>query len=203
MIFKTKMNKISKSKFFHDPQNIIAVGVTVISLCALIVSLVQTSVLKEERELMREHSRASVWPRIEFSFKKGHDLKDRSISHLSLAITNSGVGPAIITDVRMVYNDSIVKNWWHLFEIQEIPDSIDRYITNHPFNGKIIKIGETLEILNLNMNLPLANAFYERTEGLSLEVYYESIYGETWKYDFATTTKLDNFNGLPEEEQFR
>ena len=47
-----------------------------------------------------------------------------------------------------------------------------------------------------------ADEFYERLEGFSLEIYYESIYGEKWKFD-GTTTKLENFNGLPEEEQFR
>lgn len=195
------MNKLSKFKFFNDPQNLIAVGVTVISLCALIVSLIQTSVLQEERELIREQARASVWPHITFSAEEGHDLNDKSINHLVFTLTNNGVGPAIITDVKVSYNDTIAHNWWQLFDIQEIPDSIDRYITNRSFNGMVIPLGKTIEVLNLDINLPLANAFYKRLEGFSLEIYYESIYGEKWKFD-GMTTKLENFSGLPEEEQF-
>lgn len=197
------MNKLSKSKFISDPQNIIAIGVTVISLCALIVSVIQTSVLKEEQELMREHYKISVWPRLELILEKGHDLNGNGeISHFSLSISNSGVGPAIITDVKISYNDSIANNWWHLFEIQEIPDSVERHITNSGFNGQIIKVGEAQEILNLDNNPPLANSFIERLNGLSLEIYYESIYGEKWKLDDSTVTKLEEFNGLSEEEQF-
>ncbi|MEO0789676.1 MAG: hypothetical protein AAFY36_13475, partial [Bacteroidota bacterium] len=58
---------------FTEPQNLIAVGVTIISLCALVVSLQQTRIMQEERELIREYSRASVWPRIEFGVSKGHN----------------------------------------------------------------------------------------------------------------------------------
>jgi len=105
------MTRVSKAKFFRDPQNIIAVGVTVISLCALIVSVFQTSLLNEERELLREYSRASVWPHLEITLGKSHDKNDESISQLSLILTNSGVGPAIITDVKVTYNDTIAKNW--------------------------------------------------------------------------------------------
>ena len=196
------MSKSSKPKFFRDPQNIIAVGVTVISLCALIVSMFQTKVLKEEQELMREHSRATVWPYLEFGSEIGHDLKDKSINHFTFTITNNGVGPAIITDVRVSYNDTIAQNWWALFNIQEIPDSIDWHISNRNFNGLVIQMGKTVEVLNLDINLPLATEFSKRLEGLSLEIYYESISGEKWKFDTGTTTKLESFNGLPKEEQF-
>lgn len=194
------MSKLLKSKFFRDPQNIIAVGITIISLCALIVSVYQTHILQEERELMREYSRASVWPHLDYRIEKAHN-KDGSINQFVISLTNSGVGPAIITDVRVKYNDTIAKNWWHLFEIMEIPDSINRGIGNSVFNGQVIKIGETVKILNLNKNSPLANAFFERIKGLSIEIYYKSIYGEKWKY-FNKTIKLENFEGLPKKEQF-
>ncbi len=196
------MNKLSKPKFYRDPQNIIAVGVTVISLCALLVSVIQTRVLQEEQELMREYSRASVWPHIDISSQKSHNKNDGSINQLAFILSNSGVGPAIITDVKVSYNDTIAKNWWDLFDIMEIPDSIETGISNSRFNNRVIKIGETVKILNLDYNLPLANAFFERGKGLSIEIYYESIYGEKWKYCKGKITKLDNFEGLPKEEQF-
>ncbi len=195
------MNNSFKSNF-KDPQTIIAIGVTIISLCALIVSVMQTRIMQEERKLLREYSRASVWPRLELGMSKGHNPSDGSISQLMFNLSNSGVGPAIITDVKVTYNDKIVKDWWDLFEVQEIPDSIDTYITNSNFNGQIIKIGETMRILNLNDNLPLAQAFYERAKGLSICIYYESIHKEKWKYDGEMTIKLEDFEGLSDEEQF-
>lgn len=195
------MNKLSQSRFFRDPQNIIAVGVTVISLCALIVSLIQTSLLHEERELIREQARASVWPYLEFSLEQGQDLNDKNINHFVFTLTNNGVGPAIITDVKMSYNDVIVNSWWKLFDLQGIPDSIDRYISHRGFNSMVIQAGKTVEVLNLDINLPLANAFYQRLKGFYFEIYYESIYGEKWMFN-GKTNDIEDFDGLPNEEQF-
>lgn len=194
-----------KSKInFRDPEYIIALGVTVISLCALVVSVMQTQIMKEERELMREYSRASVWPRLEFGLSKAHN-DDRSIDHLALNLSNSGVGPAIITDVKVMYEGKTASDWWNLFKIQEIPDSIETYITNRNFNDRIIKIGETLEVLKLDDNPELAQAFLERMGKLSIDIYYESIYGEKWRYvigEEEKTIKAMEFKGLPKEEQF-
>ena len=39
-----------------------------------------------------------------------------------------------------------------------------------------------------------------------MEIYYESIYGETWKYELKDldeqTIKLEDFEGIPDKEQF-
>lgn len=195
------MNEPSKSNY-RDPQYVIAIGVTIISLCALIVSVMQTQLMRQESELLREYSRASVWPRLEFGLSKSHNPTDGSLTQFTLSLSNSGVGPAIITDVKVSYNDKTATDWWHLFRIQEIPDSIETYITNSSLNKQIIKIGETITILDLSKNLPLAEEFMKRLENLSVEIYYESIYKEKWKYNIEETIKLENFEGLPEEDQF-
>ena len=162
--------------------------------------------MQEERELLREYSRASVWPRLELTVAKGHDINDGSINQFSLTLTNSGVGPAIITDVQVRHEGQVAKDWWHLFELQEVPDSIETYITNMVFNGRIIKIGETVELLKLDDNLPLANFFFSQLGGISLDIYYESIYGETWKYELGetdiNTIKMKDFEGLADDQQF-
>lgn len=166
----------------------------------------QTRIMQEERELLREYSRASVWPSLELGLSKAHDKENGSITQLVFNLTNSGVGPAIITDVKVSYKGKTASDWWDLFEIQEIPDSIETYINNASFNRRIIKIGETFEVLNLNNNRPLAQAFFKRLEGLSFQIYYESIYGEVWKYELSSSNegvdKLESFEGLPEEDQF-
>ena len=190
---------------FRNPESIIAIGVTIISLCALVVSVKQTQIMQEERELMREYSRASVWPRLEFGISKGRN-DDGSIKKFSIMISNSGVGPAIITDVQVKYDGKTADNWWHLFSLQEIPDSVSTIVSNANFNGRIIKIGETLRILDLDRNPTLGQAFYERVEKLTLDIYYESIYGEKWKYEIGVkdqrTITVPDFDGLLDEEQF-
>ena len=157
----------------------------------------------EERELLREYSRASVWPSLELTLAKGHNTSDGSIKKLVLTLTNNGVGPAIVTDVSVTYRGKSASDWWHLFKLQEVPDSIETYISNRSVNGQVIKIGEAVELLNLNDNIPLARAFYERSQDLSIEIYYESIYKEKWLHNGENTIKLDNYIPLPEANQFR
>jgi len=195
------MSKLTKSKFFRDPQNIIAISVTIISLCALIVSVIQMNLLREERELMREHARASVWPHLEIMPWQAYN-NDGTLKSLQLNLTNSGVGPAIITDVKVSNDDTIAHNWWELFDIIDIPDSIDTRINNSRFNKRVVKIGETIKILDLDNNLPLANAFTHVKKHMTIEIYYKSIYGEKWKLVHGKTIKLENFKGIPKDEQF-
>ncbi|MEL6140668.1 MAG: hypothetical protein AAFU67_03525, partial [Bacteroidota bacterium] len=57
--------------FFTDPQNIIAAGVTLISACALIVSLHQTRIMTQQQELMFEKAKAEVWPHISLGVSNG------------------------------------------------------------------------------------------------------------------------------------
>ncbi len=192
----------SKQKRRLDPQLIIAVGVTFISLCALIVSVKQTQLMTEEGELIREYSRASVWPRLELGVAKGHNSDDGGLTMFRLNVENNGVGPAIITDVRVAYKDSVASDWWHFFELINVPDSVETYITNRQINRTIVPAGETIEILNLDDNLPLANEFFMKAGGLEIDIYYESIYKEVWKHNGESTEKLEGFKGLPEDVQF-
>ena len=200
------MNKRSFGNFFQDPQNIIALGVTFVSICALVVSIMQTSIMQEERLLMREYARASVWPRLEMGHVKSHSRKDGSVTQFELYLTNSGIGPAIVTDVRVHYKEQPVKNWWELFESFDLADSIRTYCYNASFNQSIIKIDEERMVLSLTDNLPLAQVFYENYELIIFEIYYESIYGEKWKLVMKgsenETFEINSEEGVPEAEQF-
>lgn len=192
--------QISKS-LFKDPQTFIAIGVTIISLCALIVSLMQTTIMREERELMREHSRASVWPSLSLTRSKSHN-DDNSLAQFALILSNDGVGPAIITDVKVTYKGKHAEDWWDLFDLMQIPETINTSIGTSSFNESVIKIGESLKILNLTDNLPLAEEFYKYWDEVNMEIYYKSIYEEQWKYDLDTSIKIKGFNGLKDAEQF-
>ncbi len=192
----------SNKKSTRDPNFFIAVGVTIISLCALVVSVKQTQLMTEEGELIREYSRASVWPSLELGVAKGHNTEDGSLSMFRLNVSNNGVGPAIITDVKVAFEDSVATDWWHYFDLIGVPDSIETYITNRGVNSTIIPAGETLEILNLDDNLPLANQFYMKAQGLEIDIYYESIYHQAWKHNGSETVELKDFIGLDDNDQF-
>ena len=200
------MEKKSLKEVLLEPQNIIAVGVTVISICALIVSIMQTRIMAEQRVLMHEQAKVSVWPRLEISRGKGHSPTDYKITSYVLNITNAGVGPAIVTDMKVSYNNKVAKNWGYVFLNFNLPDSIPTYIGNFDVNNSIVKIGEDVKFLNLNGNLQLAQKYYEHQKNIKIEVWYKSIYGDKWKAtyenDNCKTEEVSNDFVLSEKEQF-
>ena len=201
------MDKERKKSFLQDPQNIIALGVTLISVCALIVSIKQTQIMSEERNMSFEQAKASVWPRLDIGPNYSMSDEDDSIEKFSLILNNGGIGPAIITQVRVYYEDEIVNDWWELFSYFNLPDTLNISIANADFHNSIIKIGEERTVLDLNENLPIAQAFFDHQSKITIEIFYESIYKERWKLIFNNwTTKTEALEELPqltEGELFR
>jgi len=199
-------NKTSQS-FFKDPQNIIALAVSLISICALVVSIKQTQIMSVQRVLMYEQAKASVWPRLEIGIGKSHESEDYSITMFILNMTNGGVGPAIITDVRVTFDGKVAQYWGHLFKELGLPKDTDLFYGNRSINHSIIKIGEDFPFLSLTQNLPVAQGFYDNREKVTIEIWYESIYGDKWKLtyndDLSITDEVDSNYSLPEEEQFK
>lgn len=201
------MERQSFRSFFADPQNIIAVGVTLISACALVVSIYQTRIMTEQRELMFQQAKASVWPHISMGVSKGHN-HDGSIANFMLGLGNVGVGPAIIKGVRVSYKGQATEHWWDLFKQFEKPDSIETYVSNSRINDRIVRIEEEFVALNLDNNLPLAQIYYREAPNIKFEILYESIYGDKWLYTYCfdqkdTTKAVDQDFVISEEEQFK
>jgi hypothetical protein len=57
-----------------EPQILIAICVVALSLCALFVSLFQAKIMNEQRDLMLNQAKVSVWPRLEININKSHIL---------------------------------------------------------------------------------------------------------------------------------
>ena len=200
------MTQPKLSSFFEEPQNIIALGVTLISACALVVSINQTRIMTEQRELMFKQAKAQVWPHIAMGVSKGHN-RDGSIAAFELGMGNAGVGPAIVKGVRVTYRGRTAKHWWDLFDQFEKPDSVETYCNNSSINDRIVKIDEEFSALDLNNNLPLAQIFFREAANIKFEILYESIYGDKWLYTYIFGTKdrtipvAEDFQ-IPAEEQF-
>ncbi len=201
------MERNKSESFFRNPQNVIALAVSIISICALVVSIKQTQIMSEQRVLMYEQSKASVWPRLEVGLVESHNLDDYSISTFKLNVNNGGVGPAIVKSVRVTFDGKIVKYWGDLFEEFDLPKGTRLFYGNRDLNNSIIKIGENFSFLILTENLPVAQGFYDNLEKVKIEIWYESIYGDKWMLTYnkneAITSEVDSKFTLPEEEEFK
>ncbi len=200
------MENKSWSSVLRDPQYIIAIAVAIISICALVVSVRQTAIMSEQRELMQKQAQAAVWPHIELTISKSHSLADRRISDYNILVSNAGVGPAIISGMRVSFDGDPAEDWWDLFQKFTLPDSVNTYISNTQVNRTVLKAGDGMKALSLSRNKPLAQEFYNNSTKIKIEIIYESIYGDRWKYTLSPeeekTESLKDDDKIPDSEQF-
>ncbi len=175
-------------------------------MCALIVSIMQTRIMSEQRALMNKQAKAEAWPRLEFGTSKSFVSIGRKIEDYSLGIGNAGVGPAIIKHVRVTYKGVVVKNWKDLFENFQLPDSTRNNYDYSSIGKGIIKIGQDVIFLRLKSNLPLAQAFYDNSKKIEFKIIYESIYGDKWlltrNLNEKTIVEAIPYNVIPTQEEF-
>jgi len=176
---------ISFNEATANPQMIIALALTIISVCALMVSVFQARVMQnqvnlmgEQSEVMRNQAKASVWPYLQIGVNK--DLEKGEVKHYSLYISNQGTGPAIVKGVKVSSNGHVLKYWRELFDLLDPKGLLSHGIAQSNFNGKVIRAGEEVKILDLSNNLPLANVFFENADKIQIELCYRSVFEEYW-----------------------
>ncbi|MBC2838634.1 hypothetical protein [Robiginitalea sp. SC105] len=168
-------------KFWKDPQNIIALGVTLISVCALVVSIAQTRVMNRQSELMDIQARASVRPILQMGTNWAFDPESGELIVFQIHVNNGGVGPATIDDVQVSLDGKPVRDWEELFSAFNIPDSIPTYKDNRRLSKSIIMAGEEVVILDLSENIELARLIYRKMNAVRYKITYSSIYGDSFE----------------------
>lgn len=152
----------------------LTVSAVVISVCALVVSVVQTRIAREQQQ-------ASVWPRL---MLKG-ELLERNFS---LSIVNQGVGPAIIRTVTVQHQG---KNYDDLGQL--LLNTAGRegggFFTATLDPEMVLKAGDEMDLFTLArrdevMSFRLRNLIF-RDDSFRFEVVYSDVYGNCWKLQRA------------------
>ncbi len=169
---ETNAHRVSKNELF---QNIGTSLALVISVAALIVSIYETNLLKEQQ-------RSMVWPYLTVS-------PSYNAQGFLIEVSNDGIGPAIIKSVQIQYGGKNYKNWETLREAI-LPGSPIGYdiVRQSELNGTVIKAGEEKEILGIPWmrNTDREKQIRKITQGLakiSTKVCYCSVQNDCWLFD--------------------
>ena len=167
------------------------VALTVISLCALFVSIYQTRVLSlqqevmaEQQHIMLETAKAQLWPNVEVGKNRGY--KDGKIDLLEFTIANTGTGPAVIENVTVQYQEQYARSWGELFDLIRLPDSIPRTSDNASINGRVLQSGHFSTFLSMS-NYPALmeymNQVVTKDEGIIITICYRSVFHDYWEIE--------------------
>jgi hypothetical protein len=172
------MRNQNEAKDRIHPEMLVGISAVVIGLCALGVSLYETS-------LMRSEQRAAVMPILELGRSYNYSESDPSRNRLSFIAQNVGIGPARVIDFRVTIDGEFHTTWDAAIRVlagaeDRIPYSMST------INGRTIPPDRTIEMFNLS-ELEHLEAILENFESLDFEACYCSVFDECW------TTKMTTF----------
>ena len=153
----------SQRRWYTEPESFIALAALIVSISAVVVGLYEAS-------LQREHDRAEVWPHAEIQvFTKP--------TGASLALENTGIGPAIIQSVVVAVDGHLQRDW------REALHTLNG-VEPAPFGNFSavqhgLRPGERLVLLDLPV-ADLPRDFWKSIARVAVRICYASVFDEHW-----------------------
>jgi hypothetical protein len=152
-----------------DTNLVIAVSAVVISLCALVVSYVEVSV-------MRADQRASVWPYLDIGVS--YDSEG-----FTIGATNRGLGPALVESVLVEVDGRPVRNWDEAVDrLVGLESGLDYSNTlRNTINGEVLPAERELLLFRVTGGwTPVKRELADQLNRLDWRMCYCSVYGDCW-----------------------
>lgn len=173
------MTDSDKSRSRLHPEMLVGVSAVVIGVCALGVSLYETS-------LMREEQRAAVIPLVELSrsffLENGED--EGETLRLTLNLENVGIGPARIQDFRVTVDGEPQPTWRAAMNALLGEDLSTPYVQS-TINGRTIPVERRVAMFDLR-DSGVARRLLAEFERLDFSACYCSVFDECWQTSYRT-----------------
>lgn len=162
----------NKFKKLLEPEMLVAISAIFISLCALVVSV-------HESKIMRESQFASVWPYVDFNLSFGDDYFD-------LGVSNDGIGPAKIKYIKFSNTDTVFYFVHNFINYINQKDSlrINKYSYSN-LTGGVMRASESISLFSTKDSIAIKNLLIH-FGNYNYEVCFCSVFDECWvrtKYD--------------------
>lgn len=153
-------------------QTLLSVAGAVIAVLALFATL-------RESEEVRRQTAAAVWPYVQLQV---NDFDRGDEAGLSLAVTNTGVGPAKVRTLRIELDGQAVAGWPEALAALGLP--ADSAYSQAFLAPRVLAPGETVVIFD-SLDPALARALRDAIgrPGTGLALCYCSIFEECWRLD--------------------
>lgn len=159
---------------------------TIIAVSALLISAIASVAVVYQTHVVAQQFSATVWPYLSFDVT-------RDVSHLSVALRNDGVGPALIRKVDFTLNGKRIPN------LSSVVDPIvQQAIRSHRTGVKRTTVSsiEIGDVLPANQQITLVQvegtqvtqALLATAPRLNLSVCYCSLLGRCWVKQFKDKT---------------
>jgi hypothetical protein len=187
---KLRFPSVNLRKYFN-PDKIVGTSAFIISLGTFFALVYQTRISQEQAELGRiqfhmaqeqaELNRkalyASMLPNLQL-------YRSWTSGTYELLLENSGLGPAFVQEVRVLYKEKVYEGDHQQFlEKVILPSQQIDYVHTNLYKGQVIPAGRKISLVTANN--PIHNSdrlsliFTEKSA--RVEIIYSSVYEEKWK----------------------
>jgi hypothetical protein len=155
-------------------QAIFTTMATIVSTCALGVSLMQTY-------YQHKYLHAAAWPHLEMSVVRETSIKDSTKNTTTIRLINKGVGPAIIDSIAYFYKGKTYKSMTDVSK--EIVGTGFLGSFRNINNGQVIAQNE--EIINISIKgAKKADMLSEAVDTMKIKLIYSSVHDSKWELIF-------------------
>ncbi|SDK61050.1 hypothetical protein SAMN05421823_10359 [Catalinimonas alkaloidigena] len=135
----------------------------------------QTQLLQNQQQAYLKQQYASVMPYLEVWNSQAHD-------YFKFILTNNGVGPAFIREVRMHYRDTVYALDPANFLEKVLPDSLRiNFVYSNLEPGRVVPAGEQIEMIYVSSPREVIKLKTFLQAQPQIEIRYASIYDEEWR----------------------
>lgn len=161
----------------------------IVSLSALMVSIYEANIMKEQQQLMVSQQKTSVWP-----YVKGNTLYNfDTLSSIKVVIENKGIGPALIDDIKISINDTVATDYLKLNEkLKNVFKENQFYLSLMSLSDHVLAPGEKIELMSIRFPRFDNDYFLIAEMKIDYDLCYCSIYNECWKVN--TRSGIPNCN---------
>ena len=173
------MSDKSRKNLLRNPEMLVGISAVIIGVCALGVSLYETS-------LMREEQRAAVLPMLELarSYSLGKpDDADRS-QRLQLLAENVGIGPARVVDFRVTVDGTPYKTWGEAVQALVGTNERIRY-SQSVIRGRTLPPDRSVTMFTM-IDDALPGQVIAEFERFNYEACFCSIFDECWTTSYSS-----------------
>lgn len=152
---------------------------TILSVVGIAVAVIALYAALTESAAVRQHTAAAVWPFVQVMIE---DYDRGDAAGFSLALTNSGVGPAKMQDVRVSVDGNVTRDWSELVAI--VGGDPEAAISRNFISNRVLRPDETVVIFGTTdaaLARKLVGAI-SKPRGV-LTYCYCSIFDECWLAD--------------------
>lgn len=149
-------------------------SIMLIALAAVVVSIWQSKIAQKQLEIQREYNRLTVKPYLNHStgWLTSSDLWE-------IILTNEGIGPAIIKSTEFTFEGVKYTEWDSVLGASGLK-SQRKGSWNLGIDAPFA-VGKSINYLKLNMKEGEKTGYL----GISVAIFYESIYGEQHELSFS------------------